>query len=60
MRLKDWDSALVAFTEVVQQQPDEHEAWANVAAVHMHNRNAALAYPALVEVRYVTFVTSSN
>jgi hypothetical protein len=56
MRLKDWDSALVAFTEVVQQQPDEHEAWANVAAVHMHNRNAALAYPALVEVCVFRFV----
>jgi tetratricopeptide (TPR) repeat protein len=57
MRLEDWDSALVAFTEVVQQQPDEHEAWANVAAVHMHNRNAALAYPALVEVR--SFATNT-
>jgi hypothetical protein len=62
MRLLDWDAALVAFTEVVQQQPDEHEAWANVAAVHMHNRNPALAYPALVEVRSFVgwFVTSND
>eukprot|EP00934_Nitzschia_sp_Nitz4_P002276 Nitzschia sp. Nitz4//scaffold19_size178191//150805//153585//NITZ4_002008-RA/size178191-processed-gene-0.32-mRNA-1//1//CDS//3329540774//2276//frame0 len=49
MQLGDWNGALVAFTEVVQQQPDEAEAWANVAAVHMHNKRPGEAYPALTE-----------
>jgi tetratricopeptide (TPR) repeat protein len=49
MKLGDWDTALTAFSEVVQQQPDEGEAWANVAAVHMHNKHPQEAYPALVE-----------
>lgn len=49
MQLEDWHGALTAFTEVVQQQPDEAEAWANVAAVHMHNKHPNEAYPALVE-----------
>ncbi|KAL3916163.1 MAG: hypothetical protein SGILL_005303, partial [Bacillariaceae sp.] len=49
MQLGDWDTALTAFSEVVQQQPDEAEAWANVAAVHMHNNHPQEAYPALVE-----------
>jgi tetratricopeptide (TPR) repeat protein len=51
MQLGDWEGALAAFSEVVQQQPDEAEGWANVAAVHMHNKHPAGAYPALVEVR---------
>jgi tetratricopeptide (TPR) repeat protein len=51
MQLKEWDTALRAFTEVVQQQPDEGDAWANVAAIHMYRRNPAEAYPALLEVR---------
>ena len=51
MQLQQWDNALQAFSEVVQQEPTEHEAWANVAAIHMHNKNPAAAYPALSEVR---------
>lgn len=50
MQLHDWDSALHAFSEVVQQEPEESDAWANVAAVHMHNRQPLEAYPALNEV----------
>lgn len=49
MRLEDWPTALQAFTEVVQQEPEEGDAWANVAAIHMHNREPSEAYPALVE-----------
>lgn len=49
MQLERWDSALKAFSEVVRQEPEEAEAWANVAAIHMHNRNPAEAYPALNE-----------
>jgi Tfp pilus assembly protein PilF len=51
MQVGDWDAALAAFSMVVQQQPDETEAWANIAAVHMRNKHPAEAYPALVEVR---------
>ena len=50
MKTEDWETALHAFTEVVQQEPEEADAWANVAAVHMRNRNPTEAYPALVEV----------
>ena len=50
MRLEDWDTALRAFTEVVEQEPEEGDAWANVAAIHMHNKNPGEAYPALNEV----------
>lgn len=49
MQLKDWTMALSAFTEVVQQEPQEADAWANIAAVHMHNKNPLEAYPALNE-----------
>ena len=49
MRLKRWDDALAAFSEVVMQEPEEAEAWANIAAVHMHNKQPSEAYPALVE-----------
>jgi len=49
MQLQRWDTALRAFSEVVQQEPEEAEAWANVAAVHLHNKQPAEAYPALVE-----------
>jgi len=49
MQLKQWDTALQAFSQVVQQEPTESDAWANVAAVHMHNKRPAEAYPALVE-----------
>lgn len=51
MCLDDWDTALAAFTEVVQQELEEGDAWANIAAIHMHNKDPASAYPALVEVR---------
>jgi tetratricopeptide (TPR) repeat protein len=50
MQLGEWEVALRAFSEVVQQQPDESEGWANVAAVHQHENRPAEAYPALVEV----------
>mmetsp|Transcript_11853 Transcript_11853/g.24470 ORF Transcript_11853/g.24470 Transcript_11853/m.24470 type:complete len:823 (+) Transcript_11853:385-2853(+) len=50
MRLDEWDDALVAFTEVVQQEPEEGDAWANIAAIHMQNKDPASAYPALIEV----------
>ena len=49
MQLKRWDVALKAFTEVVQQEPEEGEAWANVAAIHLHNKQPTEAYPALNE-----------
>jgi tetratricopeptide (TPR) repeat protein len=49
MQLDRWDTALRAFSEVVQQEPDESEAWANVGAIHMHNKQPNQAYPALVE-----------
>mmetsp|Transcript_26713 Transcript_26713/g.39789 ORF Transcript_26713/g.39789 Transcript_26713/m.39789 type:complete len:767 (+) Transcript_26713:483-2783(+) len=49
MRLGEWETALHAFSEVVQQEPEEGDAWANVAAVHMHNKNPSEAYPALLE-----------
>jgi hypothetical protein len=48
--LGEWDAALRAFTEVVKQEPEEGDAWANVAAIHMRNKNPTEAYPALVEV----------
>jgi tetratricopeptide (TPR) repeat protein len=50
MQTSKWDDALGAFTRVVQLEPEEHEAWANVAAVHMRNKNPSSAYPALQEV----------
>ena len=50
MRLERWGAALQAFSEVVQQEPEEGEAWANVAAIHMRNNEQAKALPALVEV----------
>merc|ERR1719330_810280 len=49
MTLKDWDLALHCFSQVVQQEPEEADAWSNVAAIHMHNRNPSEAYPAIVE-----------
>ena len=55
MQTSKWEDALGAFTRVVQLEPEEHEAWANVAAVHMRNKNPAEAYPALQEVSH--FVT---
>jgi tetratricopeptide (TPR) repeat protein len=49
MKLGRWEKALQAFSKVVQQEPEEGDAWANVAAVHMHNKHPAEAYPALTE-----------
>lgn len=49
MQMERWDDAFEAFSQVVQQQPEEAEAWANVAAIHMHNKNPVAAYPALNE-----------
>ena len=40
---------LTAFSNVVQQVPDDCDAWANVAAIHIHNKNPESAYPALCE-----------
>jgi Flp pilus assembly protein TadD len=56
MQLGRWEDALRAFSRVVQLEPEEHEAWANVAAVHMHNKNPAEAYPALQEVRLLCHI----
>jgi tetratricopeptide (TPR) repeat protein len=52
MHLGEWDAALRSFTEVVQQEPEEGDAWANVAAIHMHRKNPTEAYPALLEVSH--------
>uniref|UniRef100_A0A7S1B592 Uncharacterized protein n=1 Tax=Corethron hystrix TaxID=216773 RepID=A0A7S1B592_9STRA len=49
MRLERWQVALEAFSEVVQQEPEMGDAWANVAAVHMRNRDPERAYPCLAE-----------
>lgn len=49
MRLQEFKTALKAFSFVVQQVPDDCDAWANVAAVHIHNKNPESAYPALCE-----------
>ncbi|GMH61521.1 hypothetical protein TrRE_jg6929, partial [Triparma retinervis] len=49
MRLEEFKTALRAFSCVVQQVPEDCDAWANVAAVHIHNKNPESAYPALCE-----------
>jgi tetratricopeptide (TPR) repeat protein len=49
MQLEHWEAALRAFSEVVQQEPEEYDAWANVAAIHIRQRRPAEAYPALME-----------
>ena len=54
MRMKRWDKALQSFSNVVQQEPEEHDAWANVAAVHIHEKNPSAAYPAINQsLRYM-------
>ena len=50
MRLEDWETALQAFTQVVVQEAEESDAWANIAAIHMRNKNPEEAFPALNEV----------
>ncbi|GMH83859.1 hypothetical protein TL16_g09739 [Triparma laevis f. inornata] len=49
MRLDEWGTALKSFSNVVTQRPDDCDAWANVAAIHIHNKAPASAYPALNE-----------
>ena len=49
MRLDEWGTALKAFSNVVTQRPDDCDAWANVAAIHIHNKAPGSAYPALNE-----------
>ena len=49
MQLENWQLALRSFSEVVMQKPDEADAWANIAAVHMRNGKPSEAYPALNE-----------
>jgi tetratricopeptide (TPR) repeat protein len=56
MRLGSWKEALNAFSEVIQQEPEEAGAWANIAAVYMHNRMPAEAFPALNDVRWTRVV----
>ena len=58
-RIGEWDTAMRAFTQVVQQEPEEGDAWANVAAIHMRRRNPSEAYPALIEVS-TQIVTASH
>lgn len=55
MKLENWERALEAFSEVVQQEPEEGDAWANVAAIHMRKKQPTKAYPALVEVSRTPF-----
>ena len=49
MRLNRWEDALAAFSRVVQQDPEQNDAWGNIAAIHMKLKNAASAYAALKE-----------
>jgi len=56
MQISDWEVALQAFSEVVQQEPEEGDAWANIAAIHMHNKDPTKAYPAIIEVKSMTFL----
>lgn len=49
MQIQKWDLALTAFSQVVQQEPGEGDGWANIAAIHMHNKDPEKAYPAICE-----------
>jgi len=49
MQLGRWETALRAFSEVSLQEPEEADAWANIAAIHMRNKQPSEAYPALNE-----------
>ena len=40
-----------AFTRTVQQEPDNGDAWANIAAVHLQHRTWQPAFAAAAEVR---------
>ena len=50
MRVQEWSIALKAFSEVVQQEPEEGDAWGNISAIHMYRKAPSKAYPALNEV----------
>ena len=39
-----------AFTRMVQQEPDNGDAWANIAAVHLQHQNWRPAFAAAAEV----------
>jgi len=49
MQLSRWTEALEAFTRVVALEPEDGEAWSNIAAVHMHTGNAQGAHSSLQE-----------
>lgn len=49
MQIEDWDTALTAFSRVVSIEPDDGEAWCNIAAVHMHNNRPQEAHVSLRE-----------
>lgn len=49
MKLDEWDTALNAFSQVVQQDSEEGDAWANIAAIHIKNKDPSKAYHALNE-----------
>jgi cytochrome c-type biogenesis protein CcmH/NrfG len=47
LKLKDYGAALRAFTRCSQLDPDNGEAWNNLAAIHMHLQHWKQAYNAL-------------
>lgn len=50
MKLQEWKIALQAFTEIIQQEPNESgDAWTNIAAIHSKNGNISASYFALNE-----------
>jgi cytochrome c-type biogenesis protein CcmH/NrfG len=44
-----WEDSLQAFSRCVQQDMEIGEAWANIGAIHMNNRDFIKAFPALQE-----------
>lgn len=38
MKIERWDTALTAFTHIVQQEPDDGETWCNIASIYMQQR----------------------
>ncbi|CEM05675.1 unnamed protein product [Vitrella brassicaformis CCMP3155] len=49
MRLARWDEALEAFARVVAIDPESHEAWANLAGVHLNRGSVSEARLAIEE-----------
>ena len=49
MQIEDWETALAAFSRVVSIEPEDGEAWCNIAAVHMHNARPQEAHVSLQE-----------